>query len=60
MGLENELHGYYFLWGVCAFNFCLNMAILLFVFFLWLDVYHKRWLKKMDEMEIIIRNMRRR
>ena len=36
------------------------MAILLFVFFLWLDVYHKRWLKKMDEMEIIIRNMRRR
>jgi hypothetical protein len=27
---------------------------LLFVFKLWLDVYHKRWLDIMDEIKIIV------
>jgi hypothetical protein len=36
--------------GISAFNFCLSMATLLFVFKLWLDVYHNRWFKKLNEI----------
>jgi hypothetical protein len=34
------------------------MATLLFVFYLWLDIYHHRHLKKLDEIEHIIEGMR--
>ena len=41
--------------GICAFNFCLTMAVLIFVLKLWLDVYHVRWL---DVLEKINEEMR--
>ena len=39
-----------FLIGLCAFNFCLSIAILLFLLKLWLDVYHLRWLELLQEI----------
>ena len=33
------------LYAVVAFCYCLNVATLLFVFKLWLDLYHKRWIE---------------
>jgi len=44
----------YFLYGVIAFCYCLNIATLLFVFYLCIDIYHRRWLEKMDKIEEII------
>jgi hypothetical protein len=52
MGVENyELA---ILIGACAFNFCLSMATLLFVFKLWLDLYHKRWFEILDVLKDLI------
>jgi hypothetical protein len=60
MEIVIDEHSVYFLYGVCAFNFCLIMATLLFVFYLWLDIYHNRHLKKLDEIETMIEKMRLR
>jgi len=29
----------------------LNLAILLFLFYLWIDIYHRKWLMKMDRID---------
>ena len=50
---------YYLLWGICAFNFCLTMATLLFVFYLWIDIYHSRHLKILKDIAVEIEKMRR-
>jgi len=42
---------YYSLWGIVAFNLCLNLAILIFLFYLWIDIYHRKWLMKMDRID---------
>lgn len=38
------------LYGFCAGIFCLVMATLLISLKLWLDVYHHRWLKAIEEL----------
>jgi len=43
------------LWGVVAFNFCLEIAILLLLLKIWLDVYHHRWLSVMEELKKVLK-----
>ena len=48
MGIES--YEFSILLGICTFNFCLEIAILLFLLKLWLDVYHKRWLDLLADL----------
>ena len=49
---------YYSLWGIVAFSLCLNLAILFFLFYLWIDIYHRKWLIKMDRIDEKLRNLK--
>lgn len=48
----------FILYGVNAFILCLNLAILLFLLYLWLTVFHNKWFEKFAEIETIIRKMK--
>ena len=48
---------FYIFAGITAFNFCLSLAILLFVFYLWIDIYHRKWIEKLDLLDKQIKKM---
>lgn len=56
--METNDYHFYILCGIVAFNFCLNLATLMFVFYLWIDIYHRKWLRKMDKIETELEKMR--
>ncbi len=48
----------FILYGINAFVLCLNLAILLFLLYLWITVFHNKWFEKFAEMENTIKRLR--
>ena len=58
MASDEVMRHIFILYGINAFILCLNLAIMLFMMYLWLTVFHNKWFEKFAEIEMIIRKMK--